>query len=44
MSAGRRAAKAIATYLQQGRTKWPVPAEDVAAFLPPTPLTPATQH
>jgi glutamate synthase (NADPH/NADH) small chain len=38
MSAGRRAARAIATYLQQGRHKWPVTPDDVAAFVPPTPL------
>jgi NADPH-dependent glutamate synthase beta subunit-like oxidoreductase len=44
MSAGRRAAKAIGTYLQHGKQKWPITAEDVAAFVPPTPLTPATQH
>jgi glutamate synthase (NADPH) small chain len=44
MSAGRRAAKAIGTYLQQGRTRWPITAEDLAAFVPPTPLAPVTQH
>ncbi|HEX7436080.1 MAG TPA: FAD-dependent oxidoreductase, partial [Caldimonas sp.] len=38
MSAGRRAAKAIAAHLQQGRHKWPVTLDDVAAFVPPTPL------
>ncbi|HEX7440794.1 MAG TPA: NADPH-dependent glutamate synthase [Caldimonas sp.] len=38
MSAGRRAAKAIAAYLQLGRHKWPVTLDDVAAFVPPTPL------
>ena len=38
MAAGRRGAKAIGTYLQQGRGKWPVTVEDVAAFVPPQPL------
>jgi glutamate synthase (NADPH/NADH) small chain len=37
MGAGRRAARAIATYLSSGK-KWPVAKEDVAAFQPPTPL------
>jgi homotetrameric NADPH-dependent glutamate synthase len=42
MGAGRRAAKAIATYLTNGK-KWPVTAEDVAAFQPQTQLiTPAS--
>ncbi len=34
MGAGRRAARAIATYLQQGKAKWPVTADDAAAFAP----------
>jgi homotetrameric NADPH-dependent glutamate synthase len=38
MAAGRRGAKAIGTYLQQGRGKWPVTAEDVAAFVPLQPI------
>jgi homotetrameric NADPH-dependent glutamate synthase len=38
MSAGRRAARAIATYLRGQPRKWPVAAEDVEAFVPPTPL------
>ena len=38
MSAGRRAARAIATYLQQGRTAWPPSAADVDAFVPPRAL------
>jgi|CXWL01.1.fsa_nt_gi homotetrameric NADPH-dependent glutamate synthase len=41
MSAGRRAARAIAAYLQglrQGQAKWPVTPDDVAAFVPPAPL------
>jgi NADPH-dependent glutamate synthase beta subunit-like oxidoreductase len=38
MSAGRRAARAIATYLQQGRTAWPPNAADVDAFVPPRAL------
>ena len=35
MSAGRRAAKAIAAYLQQGRQTWPIRATDLEAFVPP---------
>jgi homotetrameric NADPH-dependent glutamate synthase len=38
MGAGRRAAKSIATYLQSGK-KWPITKEDIAAFVPPTPLS-----
>jgi len=34
MGAGRRAAKGIATYLQNGK-KWPVTADDLAAFVSP---------
>jgi glutamate synthase (NADPH) small chain len=37
MGAGRRAAKSIATYLQTGK-KWPITAQDVAGFQPPTAL------
>jgi homotetrameric NADPH-dependent glutamate synthase len=36
MGAGRRAAKAIAAYLQNGKQQWPVSADAVAAFAPPT--------
>jgi len=35
MSAGRRAAKAIAVYLQQGKQTWPISLADVEAFVPP---------
>jgi homotetrameric NADPH-dependent glutamate synthase len=38
MGAGRRAAKAIGTYLQGGKKTWPVTQADVDAFVPPTPL------
>jgi rubrerythrin len=34
MGAGRRAAKAIGAYLQSGKKKWPITAEDVDAFVP----------
>jgi homotetrameric NADPH-dependent glutamate synthase len=34
MGAGRRAAKAIATYLENGKAKWPITAEDVEGFVP----------
>ncbi|MDR3437773.1 NADPH-dependent glutamate synthase [Telmatospirillum sp.] len=40
MGAGRRAAKAVATYLQGGKKTWPITMDDVAAFVPgslPTP-------
>jgi len=40
MSAGRRAARAIATYLNQGRACWPPSGAEVAAFAPPKPLAP----
>ena len=36
MSAGRRAAKAIGTYLQQ--RQWPVTQAQIDGFVPPTPL------
>jgi glutamate synthase (NADPH/NADH) small chain len=38
LGAGRRAAKAIATYLAGGKRAWPPTAEDVAAFVPTPPL------
>jgi homotetrameric NADPH-dependent glutamate synthase len=38
MGAGRRAAKAIGTWLAGGKQKWPITAEDVAAFVPPVPF------
>jgi hypothetical protein len=38
MGAGRRAAKSIATYLKAGK-KWPITKEDVAAFVPPVPVS-----
>jgi rubrerythrin len=38
MSAGRRAAKAIAAWLQTGKVKWPVTKEDTEAFVPGKPI------
>jgi hypothetical protein len=38
MGAGRRAAKAIGTWLAGGKQKWPITMEDVAAFVPPVPI------
>jgi NADPH-dependent glutamate synthase beta subunit-like oxidoreductase len=38
MGAGRRAAKAIGTYLQGNKQTWPITQADVGAFVPPTPL------
>jgi NADPH-dependent glutamate synthase beta subunit-like oxidoreductase len=38
MGAGRRAARAIGTYLQGGKKTWPITQADVDAFVPPTPL------
>ncbi len=35
MGAGRRAARAVGAYLASGK-KWPITAEDAAAFVPPT--------
>ena len=35
MSAGRRAARAIAAYLQQGRQTWPIRSADLEIFVPP---------
>jgi homotetrameric NADPH-dependent glutamate synthase len=34
MGAGRRAAKAIGAYLQNGKKKWPITVDDAAAFVP----------
>lgn len=44
MSAGRRAARAIAGYLRQQPRRWPVTAEDIAAFAPPDPRAEAPAH
>jgi rubrerythrin len=41
MGAGRRAAKAIGSYLQSKKSIWPITKEDMEAFVPPTPLTSA---
>jgi len=41
MGAGRRAAKAIAAWLQGGKQTWPITQADVDAFVPPTPLAAA---
>ena len=38
MGAGRRAAQAIAAWLQMGKVKWPVSKEDAGAFVPGAPL------
>jgi rubrerythrin len=38
MGAGRRAAKGIATWLSAKKSKWPVTGDDLAAFVPMTPL------
>ena len=38
MGAGRRAAKAIARYLQGGKANWPITTADLEAFVPPVPL------
>jgi homotetrameric NADPH-dependent glutamate synthase len=35
MGAGRRAAKAIGTWLQGGKQRWPITPADVDAFVPP---------
>lgn len=40
MGAGRRAARAIGAWLQQGKQMWPITEADVAAFVPPVPLSP----
>lgn len=42
MGAGRRAARAIAAYLQNGKAHWPVSADAVAAFAPPAASVRAT--
>ena len=44
MSAGRRAARAIAAWLQRQPRSWPITAEDVDAFVPPVPLAVAASH
>jgi NADPH-dependent glutamate synthase beta subunit-like oxidoreductase len=41
MSAGRRAARAIAAYLQGQPRRWPVTPEDVRSFVPPAPIAAA---
>ncbi|TAK48926.1 MAG: NADPH-dependent glutamate synthase [Xanthobacteraceae bacterium] len=38
MSAGRRAAKSIAAWLQSGKVKWPMTREDAEAFVPGKPV------
>jgi glutamate synthase (NADPH/NADH) small chain len=38
LGAGRRAARAIGTYLQSGKKKWPVTKEEADAFQPPRPM------
>jgi pyruvate/2-oxoglutarate dehydrogenase complex dihydrolipoamide dehydrogenase (E3) component len=38
MGAGRRAAQAIAAWLQMGKVKWPVSKEDADAFVPGAPF------
>jgi homotetrameric NADPH-dependent glutamate synthase len=42
MGAGRRAARAIATYLSEGKA-WPVSRDRVAAFVPASPLLPGAK-
>jgi len=42
MSAGRRAARAIAAYLQHQPRAWPIAVDDLDTFVPPTPLAAAT--
>jgi NADPH-dependent glutamate synthase beta subunit-like oxidoreductase len=39
MSAGRRAARAIAAWLALGRGTWPPQAADASAFVPPAPIS-----
>ncbi|MEF2072761.1 NADPH-dependent glutamate synthase [Consotaella aegiceratis] len=41
MGAGRRAAKAIATWLVNGKTTWPPTAEEIDAYVAPQPLSAA---
>ena len=38
MGAGRRAARAVGTYLKNGK-RWPITAEDIEVFVPPVPLS-----
>ena len=38
MGAGRRAARSIATWLQMGKSKWPITKEDAEAFVPGAPV------
>jgi hypothetical protein len=44
MSAGRRAAKGIAAWLQNGKVKWPMTREDAEAFVPGEPVVQAGAH
>jgi glutamate synthase (NADPH) small chain len=43
MGAGRRAARSIGAYLASGK-KWPITAEDAAAFQPPPQLSEPSRH
>ncbi|WP_337995934.1 NADPH-dependent glutamate synthase [Oleispirillum naphthae] len=43
MGAGRRAAKAIATYLSNRGHAWPPSQDAIEAFVPPTPLPPSPE-
>ena len=42
MSAGRRAARAIAAWLQAQPRRWPVAPDEVRSFVPPVPIAGAT--
>ncbi len=44
MAAGRRAAKAIGAWLQQGKASWPVDAAAADAFVPPVAVPAAPTH
>jgi homotetrameric NADPH-dependent glutamate synthase len=44
MSAGRRAAKSIAAWLQAGKEKWPMTREDTDAFVPGRPVIKADER
>jgi len=44
MSAGRRAARAIAAYLQRQPRAWPIGFDEVEAFVPPVPLADPALH
>jgi homotetrameric NADPH-dependent glutamate synthase len=44
MAAGRRAAKAIGAWLQQGKAGWPVDAAAAEAFVPPAAVPAAPTH